>query len=226
MKILAIVFTIVFSYCLGSLNSAIIVCRVLKGKDIREFGSKNAGLTNVHRVFGKGPAIATLVCDLLKGILGVVICRIVVHKLFGVTFFDDPHFIGYVAGLFVNLGHCFPVFYGFHGGKGVLIAATTLLAIDPLTCVFSLAVFFLLVALTKYVSVGSICAAMAYPTFTFIDQRFLYSGHYAVLPNTLVALMIGLLIVFLHRPNIKRLLSGTENKFGQKKAEPGKTSGQ
>ena len=116
-----------------------LIRRVLKGKDIREFGSKNAGLTNVHRVFGKGPAIATLVCDLLKGVLGVVICRIVVHKLFGVTFFDDPHFIGYVAGLCVNLGHCFPVFYGFHGGKGVLIAATTLLAIDPVTCCFSLA---------------------------------------------------------------------------------------
>lgn len=217
MEVFAIIFTVVFAYLFGSLNSAIIVCRVLKGKDIRDYGSKNAGLTNVHRVFGKGPALATLCCDLAKGVLGVVICRLVVHRLFGVTFFDDPHFIGYVAGLCVNLGHCFPVFYGFHGGKGVLLAATTLLAIDPITCAFSLAVFFILVILTKYVSVGSIFAAIAYPTFTFINQSFLYSGHYAVIPNTVVAGCIGLLIVFLHRPNIKRLLNGTENKFGSKK---------
>ena len=139
------------------------------------------------------------------------------HHVLGVAYFDDPHFIGYVAGLFVMLGHCFPVFYGFHGGKGVLLAATTLLAIDPLTCVLSVAVFALMVALTKYVSVGSICAAVAYPTFTFIMQHFVYDKGYAVLPNTLVAFLICVLIIYLHKPNIQRLLAGTENKFGDKK---------
>ena len=144
--VLAILFTVVFSYLFGSLNSAIIVCRLLKKQDIRDYGSKNAGLTNVLRVYGKGPALATLLCDLAKGVIAVVVCRLLVHKVMGVEFFGDPHFIGYVAGLFVMLGHCFPVFYGFHGGKGVLLAATTLLAIDPLTCVCALAVFGILLA--------------------------------------------------------------------------------
>lgn len=218
-NVIAIAFTVIFSYLVGSLNSAIIVCRLLKGEDIRDYGSKNAGLTNVLRVYGKGPALATLLCDLAKGVIAVVVCRIVVHKLFGVVFFDDPRFIGYVAGLVVMLGHCFPVFYGFHGGKGVLLAATTLLAIDPLTCLLSVSVFAILLALTKYVSVGSIFAAVAYPTFTFILQKFVYSSYHAVIPNTLVAVCICILIISLHHGNIKRLLNGTENKFGQKKKE-------
>ena len=101
-------------------------------------------------------------CDLAKGVLAVVICRLVVTNGFGVTFFHDDKFIGYLAGFFVMLGHIFPVFYGFHGGKGVLIAATTLIAIDPLTCAFSVAVFAIVLAATKYVSVGSICACLLY----------------------------------------------------------------
>ena len=193
---LSLAFTIIFSYLFGSLNSAIIVCRVLKHKDIRDYGSNNAGLTNVLRVFGKGPAAATLLCDLAKGVLAVV--------------------IGYLAGFFVMLGHIFPVFYGFHGGKGVLIAATTLIAIDPLTCAFSVAVFAIVLAATKYVSVGSICAAIAYPVFTPIVQLFIIKGD-GVLANTLMATAIGLLIIYMHRPNIKRLMNGTENKFGSKK---------
>lgn len=221
MDYLAILFTIVFSYLFGSLNSAIIVCRLWKKQDIRDYGSKNAGLTNVLRVYGKGPALATLLCDLAKGVIAVVVCRIVVHQAMGVEFFDDPRFIGYVAGLTVMLGHCFPVFYGFHGGKGVLLAATTLLAIDPLTCVLSVGVFAILVAVTKYVSVGSICAAVAYPTFTFILQNFVYDDGYAVIPNTIVAFLICVLIIYLHKPNIQRLMAGTENKFGSKKKEQG-----
>lgn len=92
------------------------------------------------------------------------------------------------------LGHIFPVFYGFHGGKGVLIAATTLIAIDPLTCAFSVAVFAIVLAATKYVSVGSICAAIAYPVFTPIVQLFIINGD-GVLANTLMATAIGLLII-------------------------------
>lgn len=113
------------------------------------------------------------------------------------------------------LGHIFPVFYGFHGGKGVLIAATTLIAIDPLTCAFSVAVFAIVLAATKYVSVGSICAAIAYPvlrlSFSFLSSRATAFLH------TLMATAIGLLIIYMHRPNIKRLMNGTENKFGSKK---------
>ncbi len=215
--VFSLAFTVIFSYLFGSLNSAIIVCRLWKKKDIRDYGSNNAGLTNVLRVFGKGPAMATLLCDLAKGVIAVVVCRLVVHRAFDVVLFGDVKFIGYIAGIFVMLGHIFPIFYGFHGGKGVLIAATTLIAIDPLTCLFSVVVFAILLAVTKYVSVGSICAAVSYPLFTFINQQFLNSNSDAVLPNTLVAACIGVLIIYMHKPNIKRLINGTENKFGQKK---------
>ena len=115
MSYLAIAFTVVFSYLFGSLNSAILVCKLLKGKDIRDYGSNNAGLTNVLRVFGKGPALATLIFDLIKGVAAVIICRLVVTHLMGVTFFGDSKFIGYLAGFIVMIGHIFPVFYCFHG---------------------------------------------------------------------------------------------------------------
>lgn len=215
MKIfLGLVFTIVFSYLLGSVNSAITVCRILKQDDIRKYGSKNAGLTNVLRVYGKGPALATLLFDLAKGVIAVLMCRFVVTNLLNVTLFNNEMFIGYVAGLCVMLGHIFPVFYGFHGGKGVLIAATTLLAIDPLTCVFALSVFIIVVAITKYVSVGSICAGYAYPLFTVITQ--LLRDINGVWLNTFMALVIGVLITYMHRTNIERLKAGTENKLSLK----------
>lgn len=216
--ILCLLFTFLFSYLLGSLNSPIIVCRIWKKKDIRKFGSGNAGLTNVLRVFGKGPAAVTLLCDLAKGVIAVTVCRIMVTDVFEVLFFDDSLFIGYVAGISVMIGHIFPVFYSFHGGKGVLIAATTLIAIDPLTCLFSVSVFAIVLALTKYVSVGSIVAAYSYPLFTYITQHFMFHQNEGALPNTLMALAIAILITYMHRPNIKRLMNGTENKFGQKKA--------
>ena len=113
-EFLSILFTVVFSYLIGSINSAITVCRILKKKDIRDYGSGNAGLTNVLRVFGKGPALATLLADLAKGVIAVVICRVVVTYGFDIVFFENKLYIGYIAGLAVMLGHIFPVFYGFH----------------------------------------------------------------------------------------------------------------
>ncbi len=216
--VLAAAFTVVFSYLIGSVNSAITVCRIWKKSDIREHGSGNAGLTNVLRVFGKGPALATLLTDLAKGVCAVLICRAVVKYGFGVTFFGNDRFIGYVSGASVMIGHMFPIFYGFHGGKGVLIAATTLLAIDPLTCLISVSVFAIVLAATKYVSVGSICAAVAYPLFTLITQEL--RGIDGVLQNSLMALIICILIIYMHRSNIQRLSQGTENRFsfgGKKK---------
>ena len=214
-EFLCILFTVVFSYLFGSINSAITVCKIWKKKDIRDYGSNNAGLTNVLRVFGKGPALATLLCDLAKGVIAVVICRIVVTRIASVVFFDNKLFIGYVAGLAVMLGHIFPIFYGFHGGKGVLLTATTLLAIDPLTCLFSVMVFAVVLALTKYVSVGSICAAVAYPIFTIVTQSMRdIQGHWI---NAGMALIFTVLIIWMHRSNIRRLMNGTENKFGSKK---------
>lgn len=218
---LSVIFTFVFSYLLGSVNSAITVCKIVKHKDIRDYGSKNAGLTNVIRVFGKKIGIATLLCDLAKGVLAVVICRLVVTHGFDVTFFNDSKFIGYLAGIFVMLGHIFPIFYGFHGGKGVLVAATTLIAIDPLTCAFSVGVFLVLFFITKYVSVGSICAAVSYPIFTVITQKYIFKMQEGVWLNACMAAFIGVVIIYMHRSNIKRLLNGTENRFDRKKTDKG-----
>jgi glycerol-3-phosphate acyltransferase PlsY len=187
----------------------------MKHEDVREKGSGNAGLTNVLRVYGKGAAIATLLCDLFKGVAAVVAARLIVGTLFGVTFFNDSIFIGYVAGLFVMLGHIFPIYYGFHGGKGVLIAATTLIAMDPLTCLLSVAVFAIVLAISKYVSLGSICAAISYPIFTIITQSL--RGIDGRIMNFGMTVLIGVLIVYMHKSNIERLMAGTENKFGIKK---------
>lgn len=209
--VLGLALTVLISYLIGSVNSAITICRIIKKDDIRKYGSGNAGLTNVLRVYGNGPAAVTLLCDLAKGVIAVVLCRVLVTDVLHVTFFDNRLFIGYVAGLFVMLGHIFPVFYKFHGGKGVLIAATTLIAIDPLTCLFSVLVFAIILAVTKYVSVGSICAAFSYPLFTIITQSL--RDMTGVWQNAAMALVIAFLITYMHKPNIKRLKAGTENKF-------------
>ncbi len=218
---LCLFFTALLSYVWGSLNSAIIVIKLMKGKDIREMGSGNAGLTNVLRVYGKGPAIVTLLADLFKGVFAVLMAKLIVGGALDVTFFGgDKNYIGYIAGLFTIIGHMFPVFYGFHGGKGVLLAATTLIAMDPLTCIVSLTVFGILTASTKYVSVGSICAAITYPTFTLIYQTIRADAYPGYFQNFIITAIIGGLIVYMHKPNIQRLKAGTENKFGQKKKNP------
>ena len=185
--VLGLALTVLISNLIGSENSPITICPIIKKDDIRKYGSGNAGLTNVLRVYGKGPAAVTLLCDLAKGVIAVVLCRVLVTDVLHVTFFDNRLFIGYVAGLFVMLGHIFPVFYKFHGGKGVLIAAT------------------------KYVSVGSICAAFSYPLFTIITQSL--RDMTGVWQNAAMALVIAFLITYMHKPNIKRLKAGTENKF-------------
>ncbi len=214
-QVFSLLFTILISYLIGSVNSAITVCKIWKKADIRDYGSNNAGLTNVLRVYGKGPALVTLLMDLAKGVIAVVLCRFMVTDVFDVTFFGNDLFIGYVAGISVMLGHIFPVFYGFHGGKGVLIAATTLIAIDPLTCLFAVSTFAIIVAFTKYVSVGSIVAAFSYPLFTILTQSIRHID--GAWQNMLMGLAIAFLITYMHKPNIQRLKAGTENKFTIKK---------
>lgn len=210
--ILTLLLTALISYLLGSLNSAIIVCRLLKNKDIRQYGSKNAGLTNTLRVFGKGPALLTLLSDLLKGVVAVFICRYIAYKIGS---FDDTLVFGYLAGVFAILGHSFPIYYGFKGGKGVLVAATTLLAIDPVTFAIVIPLFALLVLITNYVSLSSIIAAFSYPVVTLITQLLRNYEHAYI--NAALTLVIGLFIVYKHKDNIKRLKAGTENKFRKNK---------
>lgn len=206
-----IILCFIAAYLIGSCNSAIIVIKLLKHEDIRNFGSKNAGLTNVLRCFGKGPALTTLIADLLKGSLTILLIKLILSSA---GFEGDLMTIGYISGFMVMLGHIFPVYYGFKGGKGVLVAATVLLAIDIRTFAIVIPVFIIMLMITKYVSVSSMTAAVAYPVVTFLLQYF--ARHFemgTVLLHTGLVCLNTVLIIYMHRTNIQRLKDGNENKF-------------
>ena len=212
--ILSIILAAICAYLLGSINFAIIVSRLFAHKDIRDFGSGNAGLTNVLRTFGKGPAAIVLLGDFLKGVLAVVIGNLLFRYLGGVEGFMLG---GYIAAFFAVLGHIYPVFHGFKGGKGILITAGVMLVLDPWVLCVILGVFILVVLLTRYVSLGSVCAAISYPFATLAVE--LIMDRPTAWVDAGLALLIAGIVIFMHRSNIKRLVNHTESKLGQKKKE-------
>ena len=207
---LTILAIIILSYLLGSIPSAVIISRAFKGIDIREYGSKNAGFTNVYRVLGPLPAAIVLIIDIGKGIVAV---------LFLTQIALDPVMLNLVslkilAAISVMLGHVFPIFAGFKGGKGIGTGLGALFSLIPAEVALGLAVFVATVAVTRYVSLGSLASA------SFILLALLFERYYLgrSVPTELIGMMFFLtaFIFYNHRTNIKRLLSGTENKFGQK----------
>lgn len=216
MLILAILISAVLSYLLGSFNSSILVVRLLKHQDIREFGSHNAGLTNTLRCFGKGCAALTLVGDLAKGIVVVLLSKGICELLgTGLTAQNDVHFIGYIAGIFAILGHVFPIYYHFKGGKGVLVGVSVFLGIDWKVFLCLIVIFAVVLAISKYVSLGSIIAAACCPLVTFLFQ-FWQRGDlpmWYLWLNTGLAALMGAWVIYMHRTNIQRLKAGNENKF-------------
>ncbi len=215
--IIAGIISVVVSYLLGSCNSSIITVRLLKNEDIREHGSKNAGLTNTLRCYGKIPALITLIGDLAKGIIAVLISRLIFTLIVGADNFDLQT-IGYISGIAAIIGHIFPIYYGFKGGKGVLVSSSILIVIDPLTFAIIIPFFLIISFITRYVSVGSISAAIFYPILTFVLHYFVENIplNLCIVHTCLVA-VTGILLIYMHRENIKRLRNGTENKFGKKK---------
>lgn len=220
MLIPAIALSAVVSYLLGSCNSAIIVVKLLKHEDIRNFGSKNAGLTNTLRCFGKGCALLTLLGDLGKGIIAVLVSKGICHMM-NVTVAGDERvqFIGYVAGIAAILGHVYPIYYGFKGGKGVLVGVSVFLVIDWKAFLIMILIFAVILAVSKYVSLGSMIGAGCCPIITLILQLALYPGRplWYTLLNTAMAAVMGIWVIAMHKSNIKRLLSGTENRLSFKK---------
>ncbi len=180
-------------------------------KDIRTFGSGNAGMTNVLRTFGKGAAALTIVGDIGKGILAVLLAK----WAFGAFTAADPIYGAYIAAFCAVLGHVYPVYFGFKGGKAVSVATGTIIAIKPVLILPLLAVFFIVFLCSKMVSLASICCAAAYPAVTFLYFHFV-AGRDVVL-TTCCAAVIGGLVIWLHRSNIQRIKNGTEYKFGRKK---------
>ena len=193
----AIVLTALFSYLLGNLNGAILLSRLVEKDDVRRHGSGNAGLTNFYRTFG-GPLTAVVILtDVLKAVLAV---------LLGQWLLGGLYVLGkYWAGLFCLLGHMFPCMFHFKGGKGILSGGTIAIMIDWRIALVVWGGFLLLTILTRYVSLGSLWAGASFPFVTW----YCYPDPVIVV----LGFACGGLVVWQHRANIKRLLSGTENKF-------------
>ena len=208
------VLCMVFAYLLGSVNWALVISRVFYHDDIRKHGSGNAGATNMLRTYGTGAAVATFLGDGLKGVFAVLFaCLVFGHPA------EEAYYIYlitavYLSAFFAILGHIFPCFAHFHGGKGVATTALTVLALNPAIFVILLTIFIVLVAGTRYVSLGSVVCVCFYPIIlASFDKVFTQYG-----VHTLFVLMIGALITWAHRGNLARISQGTERKisFGKK----------
>jgi glycerol-3-phosphate acyltransferase PlsY len=202
--ILKILAALASGYLLGSLNTAVIVGKIY-GKDITSHGSKSAGLTNTLRVLGKTAAAFVLAGDILKGVAACLIgLRLGVYVQSGGAI-DCVSLLA--AGAGAVIGHNWPVYFGFKGGKGALTAATVMFMVDWVMALISLGFFVMIVALTRYVSLGTISAAILFVALSFLP----------VFGNTfyfnVFASLMAVIIIFKHRENIKRLLSGTENRL-------------
>ncbi|MBE6536624.1 MAG: glycerol-3-phosphate 1-O-acyltransferase PlsY [Ruminococcaceae bacterium] len=217
-------------YLLGSINSAIVISKVLYKDDIRKYGSGNAGLTNMLRTYGKKAAGLTLLGDILKTALAIVIGSILggFGYLGGISLgtyaCDLP--LNYMAGFFAVIGHILPIYYGFKGGKGVLCTSTMALILTPIEFSILLLVFILIVWWSKYVSLGSVTVAVLYP--------IIVSGHIKVIFNgtdikqngvmALITIVLAIIIVYCHRGNLQRISDGTERKLSFKSKKNGTES--
>lgn len=206
---LGLLVIVVISYLLGSLNSAIIISKLKHHEDIRKHGSGNAGMTNMLRTYGKLDGVLTLLGDMLKVVVAVFIARLLCGEEGA-----------YLAGTFCVIGHIAPAYYGFKGGKGVVAAATTILIIDPQIFLILIVLFVIIVAISRYISLGSIICGIAYPGIVYWRIMNATGGHEPPKPLMLLfPIFIGLLLIFTHRENIKRLMNNKENKFSFKKKD-------
>ncbi len=199
-----IILMLLMGYLVGSCNFAIIYSKLFKKDDIRKHGSKNAGATNVLRTYGKAPAAIVFILDLLKGAAVVLIARAI---------YPRTDVCACVAGFGAILGHSFPCYYDFKGGKGVATSFAVLLVLDWRVALIALGVFLILAAITRYVSVGSIAAAIAAPAAAITFKCLGLDSSLALCVFTVAA---GLLCVLRHTENIKRLAKGTENRLGKR----------
>lgn len=196
------------AYLVGSLSFAVIVSRAMGLSDPRTYGSGNPGATNVLRSGSKPAAIVTLLLDAAKGWLPVMLV-----KWFGPAW-DLSEGTQALAGLAAFLGHLYPVFFAFKGGKGVATAVGVLLAFEPLLALATLVTFAIIVFFSRYVSLASMVAAVFAPAYYLIGEGVAWTASGA---KTLALIAMGLLLIWRHRENIQRLLAGTESKLGQKK---------
>ena len=195
----------IIAYFIGSISFSVIFSRKFAGFDVRDKGSGNAGTTNVLRTVWKKVAALTLLCDILKGVLAIGIA-LIASKIWPDV---NSEILKYLAGFFAILGHTFPIFFEFRGGKGVATSLGVLITLNWKIGLICLVFGVILIALTRMVSVGSIMSAILFP----ILMVFMGGVKFEAI---IVSILIALLVVFNHRTNIKRLKNGTENKLGSK----------
>lgn len=209
----------IISYLIGCINTSLAITKILKiGSDIRSVGSGNAGFTNVLRTMGKKMAIFTFIGDFLKGILAVWITSMIVTS--SQAFQNNENLIlsaKYISGMMCVIGHIYPCFFKFKGGKGVLTTWATMFLIDWRVAVVLITVFLITLLISKIISLASIMAAVSYPVSTFVICFF---GDYLVTKNlydmlfpTIASLIVGALVIYKHKSNILRLLNGKEIKI-------------
>ena len=209
MELLYTIATGIIAYLIGSINSSILISKAVMGKDIRESGSGNAGATNMLRTMGKKYAIITLVIDILKGLVALLLAKMAMS-------FGAYDVSMYIAGVAVVVGHNFPVFFGFKGGKGVATSLGVILLLDWKIGLITLAIAIVIMAISKYVSLGSIMAAVV---FMILQIAVMIINDSFDVTRLVCVLILGGLLIIRHRANIVRLLNGTENRLGSKKKE-------
>jgi acyl phosphate:glycerol-3-phosphate acyltransferase len=197
--------TFLMAYLIGSIPTAVWVGRAWFGIDVREHGSKNAGATNTFRVLGKKPGVFVLLIDVLKGVFAVVLPMMIWHEgvlVYGLTS-DRLQILAAIAAV---VGHIFPVFAGFRGGKGVATSLGVMIGILPLSAAVCLGIFIVIFILSKYVSLGAICAAFCFPfSVLFLEPQREEMFYFSV--------VLSLAVIWAHKKNIRRLLKGEENKM-------------
>ncbi len=203
LKYLAVV---VLSYLLGSFNFAIIVSKYIKHDDIRIHGSGNAGITNYARTFGGKSTLLVMVGDMGKCVLAILAARFLLGDL-----------AKFLAGLCVMLGHAFPLYFGFRGGKGVLTTCAMIITFDLRASAIGLTIFAVILILTRYVSLASLIAVWSVLPMVWVYYQNSPNAHWCIV----IYAIIAVLITFLHRSNISRLIHGTESKFRFKRKKRG-----
>jgi glycerol-3-phosphate acyltransferase PlsY len=208
---LTVLTALITGYLLGSIPTGVWTGRIFRGIDVRDHGSRSAGATNVFRVLGAKLAVFVLLVDIAKGYLA---CYLASSIDFGDTTLISGQ-LAILAGIAAVIGHLIPLFAGFKGGKGIATGAGLLLYVSPLEVGFALVIFVSIVYISRYVSLGSIAAALFYSSAIMLEK---YAFEYPVDDwNSGLAILIAILVVFTHRGNIRRLLNGTENRFGTKR---------
>ncbi len=203
----------VIAYLIGSINFSIIISKKVAGFDVRQKGSGNAGTTNVLRAVGKKAALITLICDILKGVVAIGIALLIGNIVQNA----DKALLVQIAGIFVVIGHTFPIFFKFKGGKGIATSLGILLITNWQIGLICLVFALVLMAITRMVSVGSIAAAILFPVLViFINQNYIVpdANNWKYL---IFSIILCIIVLFNHRENIKRILNGTENKISFKK---------